>query len=419
MIIKKFQANTETEAILLAKEDLGKDAIVMNIKTIKPKGIYKLFKKPVIEITAAIDDNETYNGENPFAKVAEIAKTMVSQEEQNKDFEKTEIHKTDTKKLDIYKNDNYTYDSKKSENRSIEESETSAIEEKLNNLQDLLEKQMNNKIVEEKQNEINKNITFIQLIYNQLISNEVDEKYANQIITEIESTLKKDANVDNILASIYQKIILKIGQPKTIELGTKKPKVVFFIGPTGVGKTTTIAKIASSFKVNKNLKVALLTSDTYRIAAVEQLRTYANILYIPLKVVYSPEEITEFVKEFSEYDLILVDTAGRSHRNKEQCDDILALVSTISAEDREVYLVLSATTKYKDLLKISETYSKITDYKLIFTKLDETSCFGNILNLKMFTGAPLSYATWGQNVPDDIGDIDAQNIAKHLLGGNE
>ena len=400
MIIKKFQANTETEAIMLAREELGKDAIVMNIKTISPKGIYKLFRKPVVEITAALDENITYKNDKvkPAVTPAPVRKPMFPDV--------------------IYDEPEENSRSKTSEDLG---SAPSAIEAKLNNLQSLLEKQMGEKQTQEKEElksvEENKNLACIQLIYNQLISNEVDEKYANQIITEIEGNLKKDASMDNILASIYQKIILKLGQPKTIEMIGKTPKFVFFIGPTGVGKTTTIAKIASKFKVNEKAKIAFLTADTYRIAAVEQLRTYANILGIPLKVIYSEEELLHAREEFSDFDIIFVDTAGRSHRNKDQRDDIENLINVIPEDEREVYLVLSATTKYRDLIKITEAYSEIIHYNLIFTKLDETSTIGNLFNIRMLTEAPLSYATFGQNVPDDIAMVNAQNIAKQLLRG--
>jgi len=403
VIIKKFQANTETEAIMLAKEELGKDAIVMNIKTISPRGIYKLFRKSVVEITAALDENISYKNDRPKA----ITPTPPQRKPILPDI--------------IYDDEPSDKISKKSGNQIA--AETSAIELKLNNLQIMLEKQMNEKgkdsqdKSETKVMEANKNIACIQLIYNQLISNEVDEKFANQIITEIEGNLKKDASMDNILASIYQKIILKLGQPKMIEIIGKTPKFIFFIGPTGVGKTTTIAKIASKFKVNEKAKVAFLTADTYRIAAVEQLRTYANILGIPLKVIYTEDEMKQAKDEFSDFDLVFVDTAGRSHRNKDQRDDIELLINTIPEDEREIYLVLSATTKYRDLVNITEAYSEIINYNLIFTKLDETSSIGNLFNIRMLTEAPLSYATFGQNVPDDISRVDAQNIAKQLLRG--
>jgi flagellar biosynthesis protein FlhF len=403
VIIKKFQANTETDAIMLAKEELGKDAIVMNIKTISPKGIYKLFRKPLVEITAAVDENIIYKSEKP--------KLISPVTQQRKPILPDIIY--DDEPMDRFMS--------KSGNEMS--AEPSAIELKLNNLQSLLEKQIIEKEKdaqdksEAKVMESNKNLACIQLIYNQLISNEVDEKFANQIITEIEGNLKKDASMDNILASIYQKIILKLGQPKMIEVIGKTPKFVFFIGPTGVGKTTTIAKIASKFKVNEKAKVAFLTADTYRIAAVEQLRTYANILGIPLKVIYTEDEMRQAKEEFSDYDIVFVDTAGRSHRSKEQRDDIEHLINTIPEEEREIYLVLSATTKYRDLVKITEAYSEIINYNLIFTKLDETSSIGNLFNIRMLTEAPLSYATFGQNVPDDISRVDAQTIAKQLLRG--
>ncbi len=393
MIIKKFQANSETEAIMLAKDELGKDAIVMNIKTISPKGFYRLFRKPLVEITAAIDDNIIYNHEKTIAPKKQSFPDII-------------------------------YDEPAIEPQAEQEqaNETSAIEEKLNNLQNLLEKQMLEKEVEkeaqEKANATGKNLACIQLIYNQLIINEVDEKYANQIISEIEGTLKKDSSMDNILSSIYQKIVLKLGQPKTIDIRANTPKYVFFIGPTGVGKTTTIAKIASKFKVEQKAKIAFITSDTYRIAAVEQLRTYANILGIPLKVVYNIDEIEQSRKEFADYDLIFVDTAGRSHKNKIQRDDIENLIKVIPENEREIYLVLSATTKYRDLVAITEAYSEMVGYNLIFTKLDETSNVGNLFNIKMLTNAPLSYATFGQDVPDDIDRIDPQRIAKQLLRGH-
>ncbi|HPU62782.1 MAG TPA: flagellar biosynthesis protein FlhF [Mobilitalea sp.] len=391
MIIKKFQANTEKEAIMLAKEELGKDAVVMNIKTISPKGIYRLFKKPLVEITAAIDENLIYRNERNTAKKRNFPDIIYEDEQDRTEPENDAMLKT------------------------------SAIEEKLNNLQSLLEKQICAKEELEKENgkskPINKNLACIQLIYNQLVINEVDEKYANQIINEIEGIFKKDASMDNILSGVYQKIVLKLGQPKEITPAQNTPKYIFFIGPTGVGKTTTIAKIASRFKLDEKEKIAFITADTYRIAAVEQLRTYANILGVPLKVVYNEEDIKESRKEFSDYDLIFVDTAGRSHRNKEHRDDLVKLIDAVPKEEREIYLVLSATTKYKDLIAITEVYKEITDYNLIFTKLDETTYVGNILNIRMLTNAPLSYATFGQDVPDDIERINPQDIAKRLLRG--
>lgn len=395
MIIKKFTASTEAEAILLAKEELGMDAIVMNIKKNLPKGIYKLFRKPSVEITAAVD---------------ETGKQQKAKEEP------------------VKRNPNIIYEDETP--AAIFGSGSTAIEQRLDKLQDMLENQItirtNKPETEEKEEkeavaeeDKDSNLSCLQLIYNQMIANEVDEIYANQMISEIEHSLKKNTGMNNILTSMYQKIVLKLGQIHSIEAGKTQPKYIFFIGPTGVGKTTTIAKIASMLKMNKKKKIALMTADTYRIAAVEQLTTYANILDIPLHVVYSPEEVKEAKEKLKDYDIVLVDTAGRSYKNREQRDDLERLLNSVPEREREVFLVLSATTKYHDLLKITDSYLQIVDYALIFTKLDETNCIGNLLNIRMKTGAPLSYATFGQNVPDDISAIDPQNIAKQLLGGSE
>ena len=264
-----------------------------------------------------------------------------------------------------------------------------------------------------------KNNACLQLIYKQLLENEVDEKYINQLITEIEPALKKDGSVENILSGIYQKIVLKLGKTEVMGVTQGKARFVFFIGPTGVGKTTTIAKLASKLKLDRKLNVALLTADTYRIAAVDQLKTYAEILNVPLKVVYSDTELKDAYEEMKNYDIVLIDTAGRSHRDKQQREDIEKLISAVPAEERDIFLVLSITTKYRDLIRITQSYSEIAEYRLIFTKLDETDTLGNIFNVKLLTGAPLSYATFGQKVPNDISRLDAQMIAKQLLGGSD
>ena len=393
MLIKKFQGATEQEALQLAKQELGKDVIITHIKSIKPKGIYRLFKKPLVEITAAVDEERVFEKKS-YQQIAEEIKKNPFEVRPNKEEEKS-----------------------------------SAIEQKLDSLQSMLEKQLREQqftmLEKEKEKELpaveeqSAAMVCVQMIYNQLINNEVEEVFANKVIAEIEQSLKPDATVDNILSTVYQKLVLKLGETKELSLETGKTKYIFFIGPTGVGKTTTIAKLASTLRLSKKAKVALFTADTYRIAAVDQLRSYATILGIPLRVIYSEVEIKEAIREYKDYDVVLIDTAGRSHKNREQRDDIEKLLLSVPEEDREIYLVLSATTKYRDLVKITETYSSIAKYNLIFTKLDETGGIGNIFNIKMLTGAPLSYITIGQNVPDDITKINPQAIAKQLLGGGQ
>lgn len=414
MLIKKYTAKTEDEAIALAKQELGNDAVIMNVKKTVPRGFGRLFRKPSVEITVAIDDVQEEDKPD-FSKLQEAIR-----KQQEYTAPDSKAAKQEEKREKLLQSDQIIADEQP-------EQTSAAIEEKLSNLQNLIEKQVlqsqeqdehkTEETSDNKKEEEDKTQVYFDLIREKMLENEVQEEYIEQIIQAVETGKRKDWTLDNVLAGVYQKIILKIGQPHLIDIRTKNTKYIFFVGPTGVGKTTTIAKIASTLKLTKKTKVALITSDTYRIAAVEQLKTYANILGIPLEVVYAPDEMDKTMENLKNFDLVLVDTAGRSHQNAEQIDDIKELLEKVPEKDKEVYLVLSATTKYKDLVKICQTYSGITKYYLVFTKLDETDTVGNIFNIRMMTGAPLSYATWGQNVPDDIGKIDAQKMTKQLLGG--
>lgn len=418
MTIKKFQGKTELEATEKAKAELGQSAVVLNVKVIKPTGLFKKFKSSVYEVTAALEEEPNAVSKESAKPAFSVRDTinMVADEKIVIPAPEQEPRKA------VQPEPEY----KKPEYRKPEykEMETVGLEEKLESLQNLLEKKLNSgeeAQIEDKfpeQPSTGEGFRFLKMLYGILLENEVNEKYANQIMDESEKMMRGGPSVDFLLSNIYQKMILKLGQSRTIEITEKKPKVAFFIGPTGVGKTTTVAKIASKFKVEKGKKVALLTADTYRIAAAEQLRTYANILDIPLTIIYSPQELSESLERLSEYDLVLVDTAGCSHRNQGQLSDVKQLVDHLDESyEKEVYLVLSATTKYHDLLEIADVYQENFEFRMIFTKLDETSCYGNIYNMKMYTGADLSYSTNGQNVPDDIEVFDTQKMVKLLLGG--
>jgi len=401
MVIKKFQGKSETEAIEAAKKEMGAGIVVMNVRTTKKKGLFHIFSKPIVEVTAALEE-EAQRKPAPVPEQA-AAKQPNSVMPQGPVVNKDVILEEPPK----------------------ENSAEQLLGEKLESLQNFLEKQLqkpdNDKKdpeaeedEEQKPDELTKFLTLLRQI---MLDNEMEDEYATQIVEEIERGCKPGYPFDVALANAYQKMILKFGQPECITPAANGPKAVFFLGPTGVGKTTTIAKIASKFRVEEKKKVALLTADTYRIAAAEQLRTYANILEIPFKVIYSADEVGEALEQFKEYDYVLVDTAGHACQNVTQRDNMVQFIAAADGVEKEVYLVLSATTKYRDLLNIAEAYHEITEYKLIFTKLDETAALGNLFNVKLYTGAPLSYVTYGQNVPDDIEVFNPQKTVKQLLGG--
>lgn len=411
MIIKKFQGKTEAEAVENAKKELGTNVVIMNVRNVKNKGLFSFLKQQTVEVTVALEEEtERYGAVRKEEPKAQPLVDSIAKKENT----------ANTGSITIPGN------SQAQENGEDIKTENHVIEEKLDSLHILLEQQFqkpeetarqSGAEEEEEPGEIER---FMKLLYNTMLENEVNEQYANQIIDEIEKINKPNMPFDYALANTYQKMILKFGTPEGIRSAEKGPKVVFFIGPTGVGKTTTIAKIASKFSVEGGKKVALLTADTYRIAAAEQLRTYANILEVPFRVIYSTEEVEQALKDFKDYDFMMVDTAGHSHQNEAQKETMNSFIHSVDTlAEKEVFLVLSATTKYRDLISIANTYSAMTEYKLIFTKLDETTTLGNLLNIKLHTGAALSYVTCGQNVPDDIENFNPQKTVKQLLGGRK
>lgn len=417
MTINKFQGRTEEEAIEKAKQEFGENAVIMNVKEVKPKGLFRAFKNSTYEVTAAMEEKEQFV--NP-KRALQNTKKLHDSINLSAD-EKIEIPKPDAKP------DFREMIQKSAANQQMPVQEEKKIEQRLDDLSNRLEESLTRTPMGEKKSEetsakekpASEEFHFVRILYSTLLKNEVHEKYVNQILDEIEKLIRPGNSVDMILSNVYQKLILRFGQPKTIDLSGNKPKVLFFVGPTGVGKTTTIAKIASKYKVEYDKKVAFITADTYRIAATEQLQVYANILDAPMSIVYTQDEMNDAIAKFAEHDLVFVDTAGFSHKNEKQRNDMKALLGGVNEEyNKEVYLVLSATTKYADLLDIVDSYREIADYKLIFTKLDETTTYGNLLNIKLYSGADLSYTTNGQNVPDDIEVFDTQKIVKKLLGGN-
>lgn len=414
MTINKFQGKTQEEAIEKAKEELGEHAVIMNIREIKPKGLFRAFKDSTFEVTAAVEEKEQFAGvmQNASQETKKLHDMINLAADEKITIPRPEYSQADRQEAVAMQKPQM----------SAQETEEKKLEERLDDLSDRLAKTLGDRLPKEPEpvkEPTSEELNFVRILYSTLLKNEVCEQYVNQILGEIEKFIRPGHSVDTILSNVYQKLILRFGQPKPLELEKGKPHVLFFIGPTGVGKTTTIAKIASKYKVDYEKKVAFITADTYRIAATEQLQVYANILDAPMSIVYSKDELNAEVEKYCEDDLIFVDTAGFSHRNEEQKGDIKTLIGGLSEDyTKEVFLVLSATTKYRDLLEIVDTYRTISDFKLIFTKLDETTTYGNMLNIKLYSGADLSYTTNGQNVPDDIELFDSQKIVKKLLGGN-
>ena len=234
-----------------------------------------------------------------------------------------------------------------------------------------------------------------------------------EIIEDINKTINEGKKVSprNLVLEIRKKIkeILKT-------CDDNDSKIQVLVGPTGVGKTTTIAKLAGLYSLYRNKKVGLITIDTYRIGAVEQLKTYAEILGVPFGVVISIKDIPQVLKKMNDCDIIFIDTTGRNSKNIMQISETKKYVELFKAD--KIHLVLSMTTKQKDLKKIIQNYKVLKFNSLILTKVDETEVYGSILTSAYYSNVPISYVTTGQSVPEDIEEANNDKLVNLVLGAD-
>lgn len=252
-----------------------------------------------------------------------------------------------------------------------------------------------------------------------MLNNDVHPSLANSIVEDVFQNLSGEELLENDL--VEEKLLLKIKKFLTvsgpIRFNKKKPTVVVLLGPTGVGKTTTIAKMAAHYKYKYAKKVALISLDSFRIAAIDQLRSFSEIASIHFESAYTTEDLIDRMKELRKYELILLDTAGINPKSMKQMVQLKDFIRVSKAD--EIHLMLSIKTKEKDLRDIIKSYSVFPFEHLIFSKFDETSTYGSILNLSTEFDKKISYITNGQNIPDDFELADRNELAKIILRGNK
>lgn len=256
----------------------------------------------------------------------------------------------------------------------------------------------------------------VDSVYSELIAAEVSPDLATELCTRCLQVATADELDDAVMIRerISRLVESDLHVAPPIELTPGRRRVVALVGPTGVGKTTTIAKLAANFRLQQNARMGLVTVDTYRIAAVEQLRTYAEIIDLPMRVVTTPDEMRRSLDEFADMDLVLIDTAGRSPRDELKIQELQAMLQPAAVD--EVHLVLSAVSQASSLISTAENFAPAGITAMVLTKLDELPHLGGLLSIARDIPLPVSYLTTGQDVPDDIEQASARRIARLLTG---
>lgn len=372
------------EAMKLIREELGNDAVILNSKIIHTGGFLGLFRKKKIEVIAAVD-NVSKQEPRILEKEKIVPKALTRSSSPSPLMEEKQMNEKSSNEI-------------------------------LNELAEL--KKMIRQVSSNTGNG-SLQVTYpepIQKVAQLLERQEIDKHIREKLLTDL---LEKwflegsKATEKEVFNWCKQMMIDRISRYSYGEISFDK-KFVNVVGPTGVGKTTTLAKIAADSVLKYHKKAAFITTDTYRIAAIDQLKTYAKILSVPIEVCYNHQDFEKACEQFKDFDIVFIDTAGRNFRNKLYVDELKQVLPY--DEKMETFLVLSLTSKQEDMEDIFEQFKSIQINKFIFTKLDETSYFGSMYNMVDKYKLGIAYITNGQNVPDDRIPATAEKITNIILG---
>jgi flagellar biosynthesis protein FlhF len=388
MKIKKYTARSMKEALLQIKQELGEDAIIL--KTAKTsRKMFPFTGKEEIEVTAAIDENaqERRTVQQPFQPLKTPDSGIYKRP---KPAGSAAANGAPAAPDKMKQEQGAEADARLSQRLNVVE-----IKEDIRELGELLKPILR---AEETPEQDGIKGPWAAVL-TRLLTSGVDAEIARSMVARISGGGEVTPHEADRRFSEELNRFFPVSGP--LKLKEKGPLVCAFVGPTGVGKTTTLAKLAAHYRLNKNKAVSIVTADTYRIAAIEQIRTFAEIMNIQLHVVFSPDEVAEALAACSGSDIIFVDTAGRSPNNADHMRDLDAYIKAIRPD--EIHLVLSATTKDRDLEDAVAHYRPLGANRVLFTKFDETGRLGNVFNTVVKSGGiPVSYFTFGQSVPDDI-----------------
>ena len=400
MNLQTFKAPTMAEALTQVKSSMGTDAVILHTRTLQQRRWLGLRRREMVEITAgrgiALADRrrrEAIVRNAPAQNAAVYTRPGMA-----------------TRRL---------ADTRAPSGRDLLETPAATGVAMISISQEVaaLKSMVRDLVVQTRQRQSPNIPTELFDLYTKMVGNSVSEEIASEAIQHLQSQVRPEHYgqpdfVKDKLLDVLEKMVTTAGPIARTRTG--RPHVVALIGPTGVGKTTTLAKLAANLKLKERHRVGLITLDTYRIAAVDQLKRYADIIGSPLRVVSGADDLQEAVTSMSQCDFVLVDTAGRSPNDTLKLNELKGVLATI--EPDEVHLVLAATASQQCLELAISRFGEVREGKLIFTKLDEAANLGVLLNVARNGNKTLSYLTTGQDVPDDIEVGRGRRLAQLILG---
>lgn len=405
MRVKRYVADSIQEAIARVKNDLGRNAIILHTKPFKEGGFLGLFSQRRVEVIAAVDEETKTVDSKKGLPPMEINESRPVEQLKSNPILKAEPA--------------IPLAAQQTAAVAIAEPDLNSLREEIAEMKEMIRqvaiqpqptviKSVTTDREEGVLSELRQTLTVFGL------TGELIEFLINHIPRE---RVERNASVKELLEYCQQLLEANLMFSEPVKPDSRrKQEIVALVGPTGVGKTTTIAKMAANFSLFEQKKVGLITIDTYRIAAVEHLKTYGDIMNLPVEVVYAPSDLQPAIESLHNCDLILIDTAGRSPHNSGMMAELHRFLT--HQEISVILLVISATTQFQDMLGVEEKFSRIAYTHLVFTKLDETRSIGPIISLAWKAKRPISYLTIGQNVPDDIEVASSDKLIDQLFKGS-
>ncbi|WP_341322701.1 flagellar biosynthesis protein FlhF [Solibacillus sp. FSL H8-0523] len=392
MKMKKYNATSIAEAMKQIRADLGEDAIILNSKVVVKKKFFGLVKNKSYEVVAGYDRIEK---KPTISNLPDIpAYTSLNNEQQH-------IPSQPMKQSE---------EPAFAQAPQADSSLPSNLVKEIADLKSIMQSMQRMSTQSQYPDEL---LPFVDFLKQQELGEELITAISDELFMHYHKNHEISwENMQNIAKDFLRKELYAL----PISGLSYEKKYINVLGPTGVGKTTTIAKMAARSVLEKKKKVGFITTDTYRIAAIEQLKTYAALLQAPVEVVYNAEDYATAINKLAHLDLIFIDTAGRNYREAKYVNDLKTLINF--SEQAESYLVLALTAKQKDLESIIEQFKDLTIEKFIFTKLDETNSIGTMFNLMIKYNKGLAYYTDGQEVPEDIEQPNSDSLLELFFKEN-